>query len=445
MTPRIAAYETLLRCEKEKQYSNIAINNALKKYAFEKRDRDFYTQLVYGVIERKLTLDYIVKQYTGKSVGRLDLSVLIILRLSLYQIYFLDKIPASAAVSEGVKLAARFASRAKGYVNAILRKASQNQVLYPTEGHNPLSYVLSIRYSVNEEIVKLLLAQYPERTPAILDAYFNVPTISFQINSQHLTPEEFITRYELDAKRIIALPFGVKMDGNCSLSDKPFLENGEAFVQDVASQLTTVFLDPEPSDVIIDVCSCPGGKSFSAANMMLSRGATSGRILSCDLHESKLSLVQSGADRLGYSFISTICHDATVTLEECRGIADKVICDVPCSGLGVIAKKPEIRYKDITEINALPSIQYNILETAATYLKSGGTLLYSTCTVNRCENEEVVNRFLKEHTEFSLELLALPNSEFSAISNDRGLTLFPSLLHDGFFMAKLIKAKKPVC
>ena len=439
MTPRLAAFETLLRCEKEKQYSNIAINQTIKKYAFEKRDRDFYTQLVYGVVERKLTLDYLISQYTQKSIQRLDLSVVIILRLSLYQIHFLTKIPDNAAVSEGVKLASRFAARTKGYVNAILRKACQNDIFSLTCPNDTSPRALSIQYSINRELIRLLSEQYPTRYIDFLKDFFTIPQTAFQVNSLNTSPEEFIANHNLTAHSVKDLPFSVKMQESCSLSDTTFLDTNEAFVQDIASQLTAIYLDPLPSDRIIDVCACPGGKSFAAANFMCSRGPVTGQIISCDLHESKLPLIEKGAQRLGYSFITTVCHDATKPIEKYREYADKVICDVPCSGLGVISKKPEIRYKEMNEIDKLPEVQRKILETASTYVKTGGTLLYSTCTINKKENEEVILDFLKHHPEFALSTISPPEDPSWSFDMDVGITLFPSSMHDGFYMVKLIK------
>ena len=442
MTPRIAAYETLIRCEKESQYANIAVNTAIQKYRFDKQDRDLYTRLVYGVIEKKLTLDYLVKQYTEKSLSRLDLSVLIILRITLYQLFFLDRIPQSAAVSEGVKLASRFASRAKGYINAILRKACRETPRYPQEPAAPKSLVLSIKYSISEEIVKLLTEQYPKKIEQILDSFASIPTSSLQIHSKFSSPQDFISQYQLHATAIDPLPFAVKLKENLSVSDMPFLSDGQAFVQDIASQITTFILDPQPDDFIMDLCACPGGKTLSAANLMRSRAnslSPQGKILACDLHSSKLPLIENGASRLGFQNISTLCQDATIPLTKFQGKANRIICDVPCSGLGVINKKPEIRYKSIQEINELPKLQYSILENAASYLKPGGTLLYSTCTINYKENDEVVMKFLNDHPEFSAVDFEINGTYFSYQSQNGCLTLLPNEYHDGFFMAKLTK------
>lgn len=446
MTARIAAYETLLLCEKEKQFSNIALTNGIKKYNFDARDRDFYTQLVYGVIERQITLDYLIQQYTGKSVKRLDKPVLIILRLSIYQIKFLDKIPNSAAVSEAVKMASRFASRAKGYINAVLRRISDSEIEYP-DPSNWVEYA-SVFYSVNKDICALLKKQYGDLAEKILLAYNQIPLLTVQVNNRNHSPESFIEAYHLNATPVLPFTYAVRMCEKLSVSSQEFLENGDAFVQDLASQLTSLVLDPMPGMTVVDVCSCPGGKTFSAANMMLDRqkkmGVSTpiGEIISCDVHDSKLPLIEKGAKRLGFDMIRTLCHDATQPLIALKNKADRVICDVPCSGLGVISKKAEIRYKDISEINALPELQYQILCSASEYISENGVLVYSTCTVNKAENEAVVNRFASEHPGFELVDFSFDSDDLSFSSQNGCLTLLPNEWHDGFFIAKLHRKNK---
>ena len=443
MTERLAAYETLLLCEKEKQFSNIALANGIKKYGFEGRERDFYTQLVYGVIERQITLDYVIQQYTGKSVKRLDKPVVNILRLAIYQIKFLDKIPNSAAVSEAVKMASRFASRAKGYINAVLRRIAESEIVYP-DVSDWVGYA-SVFYSVNRDICALLKEQYGDLADDILVAYNQIPRLTLQVNSRMHTPESFIEKYQLNATPVLPFPYAVRMRDKISVSTQPFLENGEAFVQDLASQLTTLVLDPVSDMTVVDVCSCPGGKSFSAANTMFARQNPNetlmGKIYSCDLHDSKLPLIEKGAKRLGFNVIQTICHDATTPLPELKNKAQRVICDVPCSGLGVISKKPEIRYKDIAEVDALPELQYRILCSSSEYLSEGGVLVYSTCTINKKENEEIVKRFVSENPLFEAVDFSFVSEELTFTSQDGCLTLLPNEWHDGFFVAKIQKKK----
>lgn len=443
MTERQAAYETLLLCEKEKQFSNIALTNGIKKFGFGGRERDFYTQLVYGVIERQNTLDYLIQQYTGKSVKRLDKPVVIILRLAIYQIKFLDKIPNSAAVSEAVKMASRFASRAKGYINAVLRRIAESEIVYP-DVSDWVEYA-SVFYSVNRDICALLKDQYGDLADDILAAYNQIPRLTLQVNSRMHTPKSFIEKYQLNATPVSPFPYAVRMCDKISVSEQPFLKNGEAFVQDLASQLTTLVLDPTADMTLVDVCSCPGGKSFSAANTMVARRKSNktliGKIYSCDLHDSKLSLVEKGAKRLGFEMIQTICHDATTPIPELKNKVQRVICDVPCSGLGVVSKKPEIRYKDISEVLALPELQYRILCASSEYLSEDGVLVYSTCTINKKENEEIVKRFVLEHPSFEAVDFSFVSEDLTFTSQNGCLTLLPNEWHDGFFVANIQKKK----
>jgi len=267
------------------------------------------------------------------------------------------------------------------------------------------------------------------------------------VNSRVHTPDSFIKAYHLNATPVFPFPYAVRMQEKISVSSQVFLENGDAFVQDLASQLTSMVLDPMPGMTVVDACSCPGGKSFSAANMMLNRQKKTGlstpigEIISCDLHDSKLPLIEKGAKRLGFDMIRTVCHDATTTMAELKKRADRVICDVPCSGLGVISKKAEIRYKDISEINALPELQYQILCSASEYLSQNGVLVYSTCTVNKKENEEIVNRFVSEHSDFETVDFSFHSDVLSFSSQNGCLTLLPNEWHDGFFIAKIQRKK----
>lgn len=447
MNAREIAFHTLKLCEKERQFSNIAVTNAIERYCLAGQDRDLYTRLVYGVIEKRLSIDYLIQQYTGKPVRRLDVSVLVLLRLSLYQIYFCDKIPESAAVSESVKLAGRYASRAKGFVNGVLRQACRERKDLPACPATPEE--LSVRYSVDVDICRLLQEQYPDEYREILSSYEKTPLHCLNVNALFMSPAEFMEKTGLPLVPCEFSPTGVRLTRPVALSSAPFLEKGWAFVQDEASQLTALALDPAPGDVIIDVCACPGGKSFAAVNWVLSKHHENGAVASfmpkavysMDCHVNKLSLVKSGALRLGYPVICTVGRDGRDPDPALLEKADRVICDVPCSGLGFIAKKPEIRYKDSADIQALPQLQYEILHASSGYVKSGGVLLYSTCTINRKENEEVMRRFLNEHTDFhAVDFCFRSLKNGNELSSQNGcMTLLPCDVHDGFFIAKTVR------
>ena len=328
----------------------------------------------------------------------------------------------------------------------MLRRIADSEIVYPND--SDWVECASVFYSVNKDICALLKEQYGDLANEILAAYNRIPHLTLQVNSRVHSPQSFIEAYHLNATPVAPFPYAVRVLEKISVSSQAFLENGDAFVQDLASQLTSMVLDPIPGMTVVDVCSCPGGKSFSAANMMLDRqkkmelSSPIGEIISCDLHDSKLPLVEKGAKRLSFDMVRTLCHDATKPLCELKNRADRVICDVPCSGLGVISKKAEIRYKDISEINALPELQYQILCSASEYLSENGVLVYSTCTVNKKENEAVVNRFVSEHLGFELVDFSFESDVLSFSSQNGCLTLLPNEWHDGFFIAKLKRKDK---
>jgi len=400
---RSAALISLERIEKSKKYSNLEIDAAIKKYNFTEIDRAFFTVLVYGVIERKITLDYFISQFSNKPVNKIDATVMQILRLGLYQIMFMDKVPNSAACNESVKLCRMHGyTSAAGFVNAILRQACRNEFVYPN---------LSVKYSCPEWLCSMWTEQFgAEKTELLLENINTTPDIALRVNTLKITRDELLGR--LNGKEIKLSPYGIKIPKLIELEDL-------CFVQDEASQLCCIMSGAKEGDIVIDACAAPGGKSFSCALQMNNRG----RVISCDIH--KLSLIQKTAKSLGIEIIETFQTDSTVFNPDFEKIADLVICDVPCSGLGVIAKKPEIRYKTEEEISQLPELQYAILNNCSRYVKDGGRLIYSTCTLNKAENEEVVKKFLKANPGFKM-------------SDER--TLFPIDDNtDGFFIALLTK------
>ena len=396
MNARKCAWEVLCRMEKAGQYSNLAVDAALRKADPEAADRALFTALVYGVIEKKLTLDACIDRFTKEN--KPDPQVRNLLRLGIYQLLYFDKIPDHAAVNETVALAPR---RAAGYVNAILRNflRSGKQIPLPDREKDPVGY-LSVAYSVGRELCARLIEEFgEEKTESLLRAVGEKPDLCLFVNTLRVGVEELretmaAARYE--SERIGEN--GLRIAGNAPVTALPGFAEGWFFVQDIASQNCVRALDPRPGMKLIDVCSCPGSKSFGAAIRMENKG----EILSCDLHASKLPLVEKGAARLGISIIETKERDARNILPEWVGKADRVICDVPCSGFGVIAKKPELRYKDPAESVGLPIIQAAILKTSSALVAPGGKLVYSTCTILSVENHSVVADFLQEHPEFSL-------------------------------------------
>lgn len=429
ITARSLALEVLLRCEIG-GYSNIALDTVIKRNELSSSDRAFMTALIYGVIERKITLDYIISSLSSIPNSKIEKDTRYILRMGLYQLIYMKKIPAHAALNETVSLANK---RSKGFVNAILRSYLRegDKIAFPDKSDR-IKY-LSVTYSVGEPLIEKLLEAYSFDTcKNMLSAFSQIAPITLRVNNIKTTREAILQ--ELDgAIKTDFSPDGIVLN-SAAVSELDCLNDGRVTVQDEASQICVRALDAKDGDNVFDVCACPGSKSFGAAMTMQNKG----HITAFDIHENKLSLVKKGAERLGISIISTKAQDARKPINELFGTADKIICDVPCSGFGVISKKPEIRYKDPKDSDALPSIQYDILENASNYLKVGGTLVYSTCTILPDENENNVNKFLKNHKNFKLVPFSVGELEV-----DSGMiTLLPHTHHtDGFFIAKLTKVE----
>ena len=430
---RALALQILNKTDSAGQYTNLALDSALKKSNLSAPDKALVTILVYGVTERRLTLDYMADALSSRPMETLDGTVRNLVRMGLYQLRYLDRIPAHAAVSETVSLAPR---RARGFVNAVLREYTRrgDDLPFPDKASDPYR-CLSVTYSIPVPLCKKLCEIFGmERAESIMEAFGHAPPVTLRVNTLKISPEEF-------AGELCALGYRVRESGILPTalsvpdfvpSGSPQLADGQVFVQDLASQICVEALDARPGDFVIDSCACPGSKTFGTAIKMRNEGS----ILACDLHQSKLSLIQTGAQRLGISIIDVCERDARTHEPTLKGKADRVLCDVPCSGFGVLAKKPEIRYKDLADAAALPDIQYAILENCCRYVKDGGVLVYSTCTIFPEENEHNVARFLASHPEFSAEDFAVGD-----IRSESGmLTLTPDVHGtDGFFIAKLRK------
>ncbi len=429
MSARKAAFETLVRMEKDKTYSNIAVDHAIRRLGLSGAERSLFCTLVYGVTERRLTLDHIIDTLSSHEV---DIETRNLLRLGLYQLIYLDRIPVHAALNETVALAPR---RSRGFVNAILREYTRTgkDIVFPKKETELLRY-LSVTYSYPVAFCARMITEYgADIAENILAAFEKAPGLTLRTNTLRITREELLkslTEKGLDAKKTEHAPHGIRLV-SASVAETG-LEEGLCFVQDEASQICVEVLGAKQGDTVYDICACPGSKSFGAAINM----ENTGEVFSYDLHENKLSLVRKSAENLGISIIKTEARDGRVLDEARLGRADRVLCDVPCSGLGVVAKKPEIRYKDLSECEALPDIQYDILKTAASYIKKGGTLVYSTCTILKAENEDNISRFLSEFPDFAPVPFCV-----GGVKSDTGMkTLLPfECGTDGFFIAKLTR------
>ena len=424
MTARELALELLIKAESSKQYSNIALDNALKKSDLSSADKGLTSALFYGVIERRITLDYQIKSLSSRNINEIDKRTLNALRIGLYQLIYLDRIPHHAAINESVDLCTR---KSSGFVNAILRSFLRKGKLTLPSPDDTLEY-LSVAYSVDSPLLSKLLSIFDrEETEKLLNAINEAPKTTLRVNTLLTNREALLSKIPTGVPTSNS-PNGILVQG--ALRELYGFDDGLFFVQDEASQICIEALGAKRGELIMDICSCPGSKSFGAAINM----ENSGELYSFDLHENKLSLVINGAKRLKIDIIKAAACDGRHFLPEFEKKADRIICDVPCSGFGVLAKKPELRYKDPTESESLPKIQLDILENACKYLKSGGTLVYSTCTVFPEENEKNIESFLSRHPDFYLE----PWSVGDISAKSGMITLLPHIHKtDGFFIAKL--------
>ncbi len=430
--PRKMALDSLIKSESVSSFSNIEINSALSRANLEKNDAALYTALYMGVTERLLTLDHIISAYSKAPIEKIDIEAKNAIRLGLYQLCFMDKIPDYSAVSETVELCPK---RSKGFVNAILRSFIRNnkKIPYPEDKWE----AISVKTSIPVVVLDIFKDSYGEDIAEKIaySATFR-GGISLRVNTLKKTPDEIIK---------ILTDIGAQCSTDKYSSDiiktnatvtqiKELIDTGCVFVQDTASRLTTKIINASAGERVLDACACPGGKSFSLAIDMNNEG----EIISCDLHKNKLSLVKNGAKRLSIDIIKTKEQNGKDPVNEWKESFDKVLCDVPCSGLGVISKKPDIKYKPVDAIYALPQIQYSILQNCSKYVKIGAELIYSTCTLNKKENEDVVRAFLESHTGFSpVEF------DVDGITSHGGMyTFFPHINStDGFFVAKMKRVK----
>ncbi len=431
---RALAHSSLLAVEKMGRYSNLEIDSVLKNASdLTDTDRGLYTRLVYGVIERRLTLDHIISQYSARKTADIDLPSLISLRLGIYQLVYMDRIPDFAAVGESVDTAPK---HSRGFVNGVLRsfiRAGKKFSLPNGES----SRDMSIKHSTTEGICKILCDSYGYDTASrILEAYSDDFRVCLRVNTTKISVSEAAER--LGGAKICDYSGKTLQVTSGDETVRGGIDLGLWFVQDEASAICTSVVGARRGERIADVCSAPGGKSFGMA--IDAEGEA--EIFSFDLHDNKLSLIRSTASKLGLSCISTSCRDARKPDEALANTCDRVLCDAPCSGFGVLAKKPDIRYKDVTGVARLPEIQYGVLCGASTYVKDGGVLVYSTCTLNRLENEAVVEKFLAAHPEFTAVDFTIPSRDGSRVLSSAGgcLTLLPHVSGtDGFFVAKMLK------
>lgn len=437
--PRKIALEILLDVHNNKAYSNISINKILKKNKIE--DTRLIREIVYGVIENQIYLDYIISKLVKTGLKKLKSEVHIILRMGLYQIIFLNNTPAYAVVNESVKLTKKYSYRHVSFVNAVLRnyERSKEKIMLPDKQKDIIQY-FSIKYSYEPWMVKEWLKVFGEDfTEDLLEAGNSTPELTIRVNKLKTNVEtltETLKNQDIEVKKGKYVEDALIVKGRNLIDSNEWFNSGYYQVQDESSMLAVKALDPKPNDMILDVCSAPGGKTIYAAELMKNKG----KIIARDIHEHKLKLLSNRAKIHGIDIIETQVFDGADFDPSLQEKMDKVLVDVPCSGYGVIRRKPEIKYNRTQQDNAeLLKIQYQILEQASKYVKKGGTLIYSTCTISQRENLGIVKKFIKNHTEFKRSVL---NDEpFNTLNDsDDAIQLFPNIHGtDGFFICKMLK------
>ena len=433
MSARKTALDTLIACRKDGAWANSALKEYTVRDQLDRRDAALAARLCYGVLQNRNCLDFYLKQLLTGKLKDLHPVVRDILHLGLYQIYWMDKIPESAAVNESVTLAKKYCPKqrfAPGLVNGVLRNAVR------TKGAQKEPTLLEDRYSHPKALIDLLRSCVgKERLEPMLKANNAAPETVVQVNTLRTSTEELARL--LEAEGVAAQPHKwmencLTLSGTGNLEKLDAFQKGLFYVQDPAARLSVLCANIPKNAAVLDCCAAPGGKSFASAMAMEGTGS----IVSCDIHAHKTVLIQKGAERLGIGNITVWQQDAAQCVPEWLEKMDTVLADVPCSGLGIIRKKPDIRYKDLGEMAQLPDLQLQILRNQANYVKPGGVLLYSTCTLVRAENEGVVEQFLTGNREFCLEPLELP--PVFPHNTDGMLTLVPGEYDtDGFFIAKL--------
>lgn len=432
---REAAMLTLSACERQGAWSDGCLKRVLREQGLDRRDAALATRLCFGVQQNKLLLDWHLTPFCHGGLKKLDTNVLCNLRLAVYQILFLDKIPSSAAVNEAVELTRKHCRnpRAAGMVNGVLRSMLR-QKGFPEPAGCDKAETLSLKYSHPRWLTEEFISQLGlDGAQALLECNNQPPPTTVQVNTLQTKTQRLMEELHSEGVGAEAHPWlsdCLLLTGTGNLERLHAFQTGDFYVQDAAARLSVEAADLRPGDRVLDCCAAPGGKSFAAAIAMKNQG----EILSCDIHPHKVKLLEAGRDRLGLSIVKPSIQNAAQARTEWQDRFDAVIADVPCSGLGIIRKKPDIRYKDPEPLNGLPRVQRGILDNCSRYVRPGGTLIYSTCTLLRRENEDIVTGFLQENPQFEMEEFELP--KFGVQPGQ--ITFWPHIHGtDGFFVARL--------
>lgn len=433
---REIAMHILYETEYNDAYANLVLKETLFRHKdLSKTDKGFITRLVYGTVSKRLTLEYIISQYSKVKIKKISKYILLILKLGIYQIMFMDKVPDSAAVNESVKLAKRYGhSSSAGFVNGVLHAVIRNGVTYPDDVILHMAY----EYSYPIELVKKWCEDFGRDFAADLMQTMNKdPETSLRVNTLKTTTDKILK----DNDCFSPSPYykNALYASGFDVGGSELYKNGMIIAQDVSAMLASVVLDPKKGERVLDICAAPGGKTTHLAELM----QNDGEIIACDIHEHKIELIDKNAQRMGIDIINSVCIDSSVyrpTLEESF---DKVLCDVPCSGWGIIRRKPDIKWSK-TDMDALLALSEKILTNALKYVKIGGALVFSTCTINKEENEERLSKILAENDNFKRADISgfLPKELCHDTAKNGYVTFYPNIDGiDGFFISKIIRCK----
>ena len=442
MKARELALKALIDIEENGNYSNIAINKHFKNINLNNKDRGLATELIYGVLENKYYLDYIIDKLSKIKCKKINIYVKILLRMGIYQILLLNSISDYAAVNETVSLVKKYDKRSSGFVNAILRNVvRQKSTIGEVDIKDDKIMYLATKYSYNPWIIKNWLNNFKEEfTEDLLEANSEKPSLYIRTNTLKISRNELLDKLKsegIECNIVPTIDEAIRVENLKNIENNQLFKDGLFVVQDISSMIVGKVMNPKENSKVLDVCSAPGGKTTHLATLM----NNTGKVVSRDIFDHKLKLIQSNVNRLGLTNVDIENFDASILDKNSIDKFDYVLADVPCSGLGIIRRKPEIKYKEKAEIKDLPKIQKNILENASKYVKLGGTLIYSTCTIQDNENIEVVNEFLDNNKNFKLIPIDEVNIDLDNQENGY-LKIYPNIHDiDGFFIAKLERVR----
>lgn len=438
MNSRHIARMIIQRVLSEGAYSNIVLSNELNDSDLSDQDKSLVTEIVYGTLRRKKTLDVIIANFV-RDMSVMDEEIVNILRVALYQMHFLDKVPGYAAVNEAVEEAKTISLDGSKLVNGILRSYLKNEKEITVKGNriDELSY----KYSLQPWMIRLFIKQYgEEKTLQMMSGLNATPKVTVRINGLKGEYDDIYEKLEeagYDIEEGYVCPEAISIKGGKGIEVNPLFVEGLITVQDESAMVVAPLLDLEEEETVLDLCAAPGGKTTHIAELL----ENSGEVLAFDLHENKLSLIEQNVDRLGIKNVKTEEMDACKLNTKLISHADKILIDVPCSGLGIIRKKPEIKWnKTRQQLKDLVPIQREIMENAWKYLKPGGTLVYSTCTLNKEENEDNIKWFLSNNSDAKEQKIFLGNKDNFIYNQNGSLTILPNEYMDGFYVAKIKKS-----